>query len=399
MVDLFLIGLLGFLGSFGHCLGMCGPLATALLLSERSRSRTGTLLLLNGARLVSYALVGAGIGAIGSVLIAGGQLAGVGSDLRRMLAVVTGLLLVVLGLGQVWPRFGLWFQRGRDRLVGQAGPRLLNERLHRGMVSLSSPVALGLLWGLMPCGFLYQAQVKAAETGDPLRGALVMGAFGLGTMPMMLGVGGVAQGLSRDRRSQLFRLGGWVTLVMGVVTLLRTSEMVDYTGYGAIVLLGLALVARPISGVWPGLLRYRRAIGVGAFFLVLAHLAHAVAHSFDWNLVAVTFMVPSQQWGLGLGLGATVCMLPGAVTSFDGAVKYLGVYWRKLHLLALPAWVLAAGHILWSGSGYLGGFQMTPWNWGRVVLLNLGVIVILLLRSSLVWKFIGLETRYVGPKR
>jgi uncharacterized protein len=399
MLDLMLIGLLGFLGSFGHCLGMCGPLATALLLSERSRSRLGTLLLLNGARLVSYALVGAGIGAIGSVLIAGGQLAGIGSDFRRILAIVTGLLLVFLGLGQVWPRFGLWVQRGRSRAMIQLGGGLVNERLHRAMVSLSSPVALGLLWGLMPCGFLYQAQVKAAETGDPLRGALVMMAFGLGTMPMMLGVGQVAQRLSRSRRSQLFRLGGWVTLVIGLVTLLRTSEMVDYTGYGAILLLALALVARPLSGLWPGPLRYRRSIGVGAFFLVLAHLTHAVSHNFDWNLAAVTFMVPSQQWGLGLGIGSTVCMLPGAVTSFDGAVKFLGVYWRKLHLLALPALLLAGGHILWSGSGYLGGFQMTAWHWGRVLSLNLGILVVLLLRSSLVWKLIGLETSYVWPKR
>jgi uncharacterized protein len=189
-----------------------------------------------------------------------------------------------------------------------------------------------------------------------------------------------------------------VTLVMGMVTLLRTSEMVDHTGSGALILLGLALVARPVSGFWSGLLRYRRALGVGAFLLVLAHIAHAVSHSFDWNLAAVTFMVPSQQWGLGLGIGATVCMLPGAVTSFDGAVKFLGVYWRKLHLLALPALLLAGGHVLWSGSSYLGGFQMTPWNWGRVVLLNLGILVVLLLRSSLVWKLIGLETRYVRPK-
>jgi uncharacterized protein len=216
---------------------------------------------------------------------------------------------------------------------------------------------------------------------------------------MMLGVGGVAQGLSRDRRSQLFRLGGWVTLVMGLVTLLRTSEMVDYTGSGALILLGLALVARPVAELWSGLLRYRRALGVGAFLLVLAHISHAVSHNFDWNLAAVTFMVPSQQWGLGLGIGSTVCMLPGAMTSFDGAMKFLGVYWRKLHLLALPALLLAGGHVLWSGSSYLGGFQMTPWNWGRVVCLNLGILVILLLRSSSVWKLIGLETRYVRPKR
>ncbi len=393
MLDLFLLMLLGFLGSFGHCLGMCGPLTAALLLSERSPSKLTTLLMLNGARLVSYGLVGAAIGALGSVLIAGGQLAGVGSDLRRVMAVVTGLLLVGMGLGQVWPRFGRLVHSGFGKRWGW------HDAVSRAMVYWRSPLALGLLWGLMPCGFLYQAQVKAAQTGDPGRGALVMVAFGLGTLPMMVGVGRATQKLSQDRRSQLFRLGGWVTLAIGGLTLLRTSEMVDYTGHGALILLGLALVARPMAGVWRGALVYRRAIGLGAFILTLAHIAHMVAHTFDWNLVGVTFMLPVQQWGMGLGIGATVCMVPGAVTSFDGAVRYLGpVVWRRLHLLAVPALVLTGLHALLMGSSYLGSLALTPWHLVRIGVLALGLLGVLLLRSAWIWKIIGLENRYGRPK-
>jgi len=61
-------------------------------------------ILLNLGRIVSYALVGAGIGALGSVLIASGQMAGIGSDLRRWLAILTGLM-IWFGLMQIKPDF------------------------------------------------------------------------------------------------------------------------------------------------------------------------------------------------------------------------------------------------------------------------------------------------------
>ena len=112
----------------------------------------------------------------------------------------------------------------------------------------------------MPCGFLYTAQIKAAQTGNMWMGAATMLAFGLGTFPMMLGVGVSASLFSKDKRSQLFRLGGWVTLAIGVITLLRTGDtMVDYTGHAGLILLMLALIARPISGLWAAPMRYRRA--------------------------------------------------------------------------------------------------------------------------------------------
>lgn len=126
-------------------------------------------------------------------------------------------------------------------------------------------------------------------------------AFGLGTMPMMLGVGVSAAKLSADKRSQLFRLGGWVTLVIGFLTLLRTDAMVDYTGHAALIFLMVALVARPLSRCFSAPLHYRRALGVGAFVLAVAHTAHMLDHTLQWNFAAFSFMLPQHQLAIALG--------------------------------------------------------------------------------------------------
>ncbi len=108
MLDLLLIVVLGFLGSFGHCVGMCGPLSVAFSLSNKQetlnwRQQLKFHTLLNLGRMLSYTLVGAGIGALGSVLLASGKFAGVGSDLRRWMAIITGLMLIWFGLRQIKP--------------------------------------------------------------------------------------------------------------------------------------------------------------------------------------------------------------------------------------------------------------------------------------------------------
>ena len=242
MLNLLLIMTLGFLGSFGHCLGMCGPLTVAFSLSKNQENphwleQLRFHLLLNIGRILSYGLFGAGIGALGSVLLAGGQLAGVGSALRQWMAIIAGLMLIWFGLQQIKPDFLPRIPLLHPILQGN-----LHNRLSAGMTKLSlqakwwTPASLGMTWGLMPCGFLYAAQIKAAETGDLGMGAATMLAFGLGTLPMMLGVGISTSFLSKDRRSQLFRMGGWVTLTIGIITLLRTGDtMVDYTGHAALI--------------------------------------------------------------------------------------------------------------------------------------------------------------------
>ena len=402
LLDLFLIMTLGFLGSFGHCVGMCGPLTVAFSLSQKQDNPKGLLLrfhiLLNLGRIVSYALVGSGIGALGSVLLAGGQLAGIGSGLRQGMAIFTGMMLIWFGLVQIKPNF-----LPRLPLLHPLTQASWHQRLSAAMTKLSAtphwwtPALLGGVWGLIPCGFLYAAQIKAAETGNLWRGAATMLAFGLGTMPMMLGVGVSASKLSADKRSQLFRLGGWVTLTIGILTLLRTSDMVDYTGHAALILLMLALIARPISGFCSAPLRYRRAIGVGAYVLALAHTAHMLAHTLQWNFDAINFMLPMHQLAMVAGMLALVLMTPGALTSFDRIQSTLGKRWRQIHLLAVPALLLAAIHTVLIGSHYLGQLEGTWENKVLTAIASILVSAVLLVRARFFWSLLSLEKFYIPP--
>ncbi|MGF1460375.1 MAG: sulfite exporter TauE/SafE family protein [Leptolyngbyaceae cyanobacterium] len=411
MLELGLIAVLGFVGSFGHCVGMCGPIAIAFSLTNAPgqeatpslspRQQVRFHLCLNCGRLASYVLVGAAIGGLGSVLVASGQVAGVGSILRRTMAIATGTLLIGLGLRQIAP---------------ELLPKLpllhpikgaLHARLQTVMTVTSqssqwwTPLVLGFAWGLIPCGFLYTAQLKAAATSSPWLGAATMGAFGLGTLPTMIGMGTYSAWLNRDRRSQLFQFGGWLTLLIGVLTLFRTGDlMVDYAGHLALLCLALALVARPLGKLWHCPLKFRRLLGVSGFVLAVAHTVHMLEHSWNWNPAAVRFMLLQHQWGMVAGMISLLLLLPLALTSTDGAQRYLGRAWRSLHLLSVPALICGCGHAVLAGSSYLGSLQ----TWGMPMLMTSlllgGLLLVLAVRSAACWKLLGLERWYtaVRPK-
>jgi uncharacterized protein len=405
MLDLWLMVLLGFLGSFGHCIGMCGPLSVAFSLSQHSTTPTTVWrslwfhTFLNLGRITSYTLVGAGIGALGSVLIAGGQLAGIDSPLRRGLAIFTGSLLIWMGLAQVAPNL-----LPKLLVLHPFRQGDLHQRLNGAMQQLSkrshhlTPVLLGMTWGLIPCGFLYAAQIKAAATGDLWKGAMTMLAFGVGTLPSMLGIGLSSTGMSANRRSQLFRMGGWVMLTIGLLTLLRSSEMVDYTGHAALILLMLALVARPMSRVWPWLLIYRRALGVGSFIMSLMHTVHMLDHAFSWHLDAVQFLLPSQQIGAWTGIVALGLMTPVALTSFDALVQHLGQYWHWIHNLAIPILILAVIHTVFIGSHYFGNLDWAIANKLQTGVLIVCTVGVFLIRWRWVWMLLSLEKFYVSSR-
>ncbi len=397
MLDILLITTLGFLGSFGHCAGMCGPLTVAFSLSAAGKQKGASLrfhLLLNLGRIAAYALVGAAFGGLGSVLIAGGQMAGTGSEWRRAIAILTGTMLIWFGLVQIkpdlLPRLPLLHPVKHDR-ISNAMTKISTQK------SWWIPLALGLLWGLIPCGFLSAAQIKAAETGNPILGAATMFAFGMGTLPTMLGVGFFAGKFSADKRSQLFRAGGWVTVAIGIITLLRTDAMVDVTGHAALLCWMLALIARPMSKFFPQLLRYRRALGVGGFAIALAHTFHMLDHTLQWNFDAVSFMLPQHQLGMIAGIVALLLMIPAAVTSCDRLQDYLGKLWRQIHLLAVPAFLLCAIHAALIGSHYLGGFEWKLHHQLLTAVLAVVAVLVLFVRSRLFWSILSLDNFYVSP--
>jgi hypothetical protein len=345
-------------------------------------------------------MVGAALGSLSSVLVASGQLAGISSGLRQWIAIITGIMLIWFGLVQIKPEF-----LPRIPLLNPLAKGSLHNSLSSAMMKLSmisrwwTPALLGGVWGLIPCGFLYAAQIKAAQTSNIWTGAATMLAFGIGTLPTMLAVGVFASKISADRRSQLFRMGGWVTLTIGILTLLRTGEMVDYTGHAALILLILALVARPISRLWSPLLKYRRALGVGGFVLAIAHTGHMLSMTLNWNINSVSFMLPRHQLGVVSGTLGLLLMTPAALTSFDKLQKKLGQSWRKIHLFSVPALILCVIHAIAIGSSYLGAWDWTWKNQLLTVLLSFIAVLTLLIRRGWFWSLLSLEKFYVPPNK
>jgi hypothetical protein len=215
----------GFAGSF-HCIGMCGGFACALGADARGASATSLRhVLYNTGRLSTYCFLGALAGALGQVictsLATGSQnaasLLSVSLNAgQRVLAVTAGLLMILMALRF----FGV---RGRHRLTGGFGSSTLVVSLRSllGRRGYAAPLSLGVLNGFLPCPLVYAMLAQAASTFDVLSGCLSMAAFGLGTFPAMLAMGGIGRLLAPGWRQRGVRLAGSFILALGLVTLSR----------------------------------------------------------------------------------------------------------------------------------------------------------------------------------
>ncbi len=206
----------GLLGGFGHCAGMCGPLVASLGLVASPRLGTRRAmsgqLLYHAGRITTYAFLGALMGLSGSFVNTAGRLAG----LQDAVAVGAGALMILMGLGAagIAPRL----RRVEDRLASRVFG-VVRAVLEGG--GAGRFYALGLALGFLPCGLSYSAFVGAAATGGLPQGLLFALAFGLGTVPALLAVGSAATLLSARARGLVYRLGGLLVVVAGVLFVLR----------------------------------------------------------------------------------------------------------------------------------------------------------------------------------
>jgi uncharacterized protein len=205
-IDLLGFLTLGLLGGFGHCVGMCSPFV--LFVSRRyvptgsgRAAVIGAQAWYTAGRVLTYALLGAAAGGVGSAVELAGSLLGV----QRAASIVAGGVLVIwalVALSDLVP--GL--QTGGSVFARVAGAL-------KGRVP-GHPLAMGLLLGLLPCGLLYSALIAAAARGGALDGAAALALFGIGTAPALLGVS-VADELLARSRAFLNRLSQVFLLVMG----------------------------------------------------------------------------------------------------------------------------------------------------------------------------------------
>jgi uncharacterized protein len=220
-----LLFIAGFAGSF-HCIGMCGGFACALGPDGRGAGATSLRhMLYNTGRLSAYCFLGGLAGALGQVictsLAAGSQraapLLSVSLEVgQRALAVMAGLLMISMALSF----FGL--RNWRRVPSGFGGSTLVvSLRTLLGRRGFAAPLAFGVLNGFLPCPLVYAMIAQAASTFDVLSGCLTMAAFGLGTFPAMLAMGGVGRLLAPSWRQRGVRLAGSFILALGLVTLSR----------------------------------------------------------------------------------------------------------------------------------------------------------------------------------
>jgi hypothetical protein len=212
----------GFAGSF-HCIGMCGGFACALGRDPRGWTPTvGRHLLYNVGRLSTYCFLGVLAGSLGEVLCTsqGLKVSTLGGSLdtaQRVLAITAGVLMIVMAL----QFFGM--VQSLHRVASGFGGSTLAASLRNLLKSESpaAPLAFGVLNGFLPCPLVYAFVAQAASTAAVLSGFLVMLAFGLGTLPAMLMMGGVGHVLTPIWRQRGVWLAGSFILLLGVITLGR----------------------------------------------------------------------------------------------------------------------------------------------------------------------------------
>lgn len=212
-ISLGLAFLAGLLGS-AHCIGMCGALVSGFFMRFGGDGQ-GPLpyAAYHGARILVYGLVGTIAAMLGVSLVSTGMV----GVTQGALQVVVGIFVVVLGMDML----GLlpWRLSSIRFLPFGLVQRWFAAATRRGPIV--GAALGGTLNGLMPCPLTFALAVKATTAATPVEGALLMLAFGAGTLPSMLFVSAAFGWIGHGARGLLVKAAAATVVVMGIGTLLQ----------------------------------------------------------------------------------------------------------------------------------------------------------------------------------
>lgn len=219
IIAVLLTGLLGGV----HCLGMCGSIVGIFTAQvPKGNARWPFHLAYSSGRIASYAAAGALAGAVGQA----GLLMRDAVPVQHLLFILSSLMLIALGLYLA----GIWGAVRQMERVGASLWKRLQPYTTRLLPVNTVPRATGLgaLWGWLPCGLVYSVLLVALASGSAAQGALIMLAFGLGTLPNLLAIGLFWESIKGWAQSRRVRLvAGLLVMAFGVYGLSR----VGYTFY------------------------------------------------------------------------------------------------------------------------------------------------------------------------
>ncbi|HEX4859502.1 MAG TPA: sulfite exporter TauE/SafE family protein, partial [Usitatibacteraceae bacterium] len=230
------------LGSAGHCALMCGAPMAAVIAARRVPASASSALVIPLAspslrpalgdaglalaaqcgRILSYGAGGllAGLLGMGATQATGPAWSALATAWLAILAqgvvLLTGLYLLGLSNGirrlegpaaRLWPHLA--------RITGRVGP----------VQSPGGALAFGALWGWIPCGLSYAMLLVAFGAADPLLGMAILTAFGIGTLPVTVGIGSVsgsAAALLRNPTTR--RIAGSIVVLMALAGAYRVAS-------------------------------------------------------------------------------------------------------------------------------------------------------------------------------
>lgn len=221
------IFLIGITAGFSTCMALVGGLVLGISAKHATLHPEATAaqkfrphLFFNLGRFLSYVFFGGLLGIIGSVFQFSAFVLG-------LITIVVGLIMLLMGLQLIdillfAKRLKMTLPKGISRMLG-IGNENNKEYSHR------NSALLGVLTFFLPCGFTQAMQVFAIGTGSFFGGALIMGTFALGTMPGLLGIGGLSSLVKGSFARYFFKLAGLVVIVFAV---LNITNGLGLAGFG-----------------------------------------------------------------------------------------------------------------------------------------------------------------------
>lgn len=198
----------GFLGGV-HCVGMCGGLCAAFSLQLPANiSRNKLIFLMNLGRIGSYIIIGALFGLFGQL----GSHTIIGNEIRTSLFIISQILLILAGLYLA----GLFTNFAKIEKIGVPIWKKLQPIMHKllPIQSVSGCLMVGALWGWIPCGLVYSISANALASANIITGALLMLAFGIGTLPNLLAMGILATQVKNFFHNKSIRLIAGLAIVL-----------------------------------------------------------------------------------------------------------------------------------------------------------------------------------------
>jgi len=198
--------IIGLIASVSSCLAIVGGLVLSLSakISQDNVSDTKTFLLFHIGRLVSFAVLGGVLGAVGSAI-------GINFTFTAILGLLASVVMLLLGLN-------LLGVLAKNKITLPSGIFKFFRKIEHETLT---PLIIGFATFFLPCGFTQSMQVAALASGSFMSGLFIMLAFALGTLPMLVLLSFGSASLAHGKHAPLFfKAAGVVVIGLGLFALL-----------------------------------------------------------------------------------------------------------------------------------------------------------------------------------